>query len=64
MDVASQSSGVRRRRSSPSRSPARNSAARRRRRITGSPSRPEKRVRFDSPAPSFALRGGKQGFRR
>ena len=59
VDVASRGSGARRRRSSPYRSPAR-----RRRRSSGSPSRPEKRVRFDSPAPSSALRGGKQGFRR
>ena len=58
VDVAS-----RRRRSSPYRSPARTSA-RRRRRSSGSPSRPERRVRFDSPAPSSALRGGRQGFRR
>ena len=57
VDVASRGSGVRRRRSSPYRSPAR-----RRRRSSGSP-RPEKRVRFDSIASSSALRGGKQGFR-
>ena len=64
VDVASRGSGVRWRRSSPSRSPARTSPARRRCRSSGSSSHPEKRVRFDSPAPSFALRGGKQGFRR
>ena len=64
VDVASRGSGVRRRHSSPSRSPARISPAHRRRRSSGSPSRPEKRVCFDSPAPSSALRGGKQGFRR
>ena len=64
VDVASQGSGVRRRRSSPSRSPARTSPARRRHHSSGSPSRSEKRVRFDSPAPSSALRGGKQGFQR
>ena len=63
VDVASRGSGVRRRRSSPYRSPARTSA-RRHRRSSGSPARSEKRVRFDSPAPSSALRGGKQGFRR
>ena len=62
VDVASRSSGVRRRRSSPFRSPARSSPARRRRRNSGSPSCQNKRVCFDSPAPS--LRGGKQGFRR
>ena len=64
VDVASRGSGACRRRSSPYRSPARTSPARRHRRSSGSPSRPEKRVRFDSPAPSSALRGGKQGFRR
>ena len=62
VDVASQGSGARRRCFSPSRSPARTSPACRR--SSDSPSRPEKRVRFDSPAPSSALRGGKQGFRR
>ena len=64
VDVASRGSGARRRRSSPYRSPARTYPARRHRRSSGSPSRPEKRFRFDSPAPSSALRGGKQGFRR
>ena len=64
VDVASRSSGVRRRRSSPSRSPAQTSPAHRRHRSSGSPSRPVKRVRFDSPAPSSALQGGKKGFRR
>ena len=64
VDVASRGSGARRRRSSPSRSPARTSPACRRHRSSGSPSRPEKRVRFDSPDPSSALRGGKQCFRR
>ena len=62
VDVALRGSGARRRRSSPYRSPAQTSSSRRR--SSGSPSRPEKRVRFDSPAPSSALRGGKQGFRR
>ena len=59
VDVTSRGSGACRRRSSPYRSPAR-----RRRRNSGSPSRSEKRVRFDSPAPSSALRGGKQDLRR
>ena len=61
VDVASRSSGVHQRHSIPSQSPARTSPARR---SSGSPSRPEKRVWFDSPAPSSALRGGKKGFRR
>ena len=65
VDVASRGSGMRRRRSSPSRFPMRSSSpARRCRRKSGSPSRSNKRVRFDSPAPSSALRGGKQGIRR
>ena len=59
VDVASRGSGARRRRFSPYRSPAR-----RRHRSSGSPARSEKRVHFDSPAPSSALQGGKQGFRR
>ena len=63
VDVASRGSGVCRRRSSPARSPSRASSARRRRRESGSPSRQAKRVRFDSPAPSTAMKG-KQGFRR
>ena len=60
VDVASRGFGARRKHSSPSRSPARTSPAHRH--SSGSPSRAEKRVRFDSPAPSSALRGGKQGF--
>ena len=44
VDVALQGSGVRRRHSSPSRSPARTSPARRRRHSSGGLSRPEKRV--------------------
>ena len=64
VDVASRGSGVRRRRSSPARSPARSSPARRCRRDSGSPSCQNKRIRFDSPAPSSAMKGGKQGFRR
>ena len=61
--VASMSSGVRRRRSSPARSPSRTTPARRRCRESSSPSRQVKRVRFDSPAPSSVMKG-KQGFRR
>ena len=57
-------SSARRRRSSPSRSPARTSPARRHCCSSGAPSHAEKRVCFDSPALSSALRGGKQGFRR
>ena len=64
VDVASRGAGACRRRSNPYRSPARSSPAGRCRRSSGSPSRSEKRVRFDSPAPSSALRDGKQGFRR
>ena len=64
VDVASRSFGVRRRRSSPARSPSRSSPARHHRRDSGSPSRQNKRVRFDSPAPSSALKGNKQGFWR
>ena len=62
VDAASCGSGVRRRRSSPAPSPSR-SSARRRRCESGSPSRPAKRVRFDSPALSSAMKT-KQGFRR
>ena len=51
VDVASRGSGVRRRRSSPARSPAWSSPACRRRRDSASPSRQNKRVCFDSPAP-------------
>ena len=61
VDVASQRSGPRRRRSSPARSPARSSPSRRRRRDSGSPSRSSKRVRFDSPAPSSALKPPNKG---
>ena len=49
---------------SPSHSPARSSPSRRRRRESGSPSRQSKRVRFNSPAPSSALKGSRSGFRR
>ena len=62
VDVASRTSGVRRRRSSPAQSPPRTSAWCRRHE-SGSPSRQAKRVRFDSPAPSSVMKG-KQGFRR
>ena len=63
VDVASRGSGVRRRHSSPARSLSSSSPACRRHRESGSPSRPAKRVRFDSPAPSSILKS-KQGFRR
>ena len=58
VDVASRrpsSCSVRQRRSSPSCSPRR-SPAQRRRQSSASPSRASKRVRFDSPAPSSALK--------
>ena len=55
VDVASRSAG--------SRSPGRQSPGRRRR-DSGSHARGQKRVCFDSPAPSTALRSSKRGFRR
>ena len=55
VDVASRGSGARCRHFSPSR---------RRRWESGSPSRQSKRVRFDSTAPSLALKGPCSGFRR
>ena len=64
VDVASHRSGPRRRRVNPERSPARSSPSRHRRRDSGSPSRSSKRVRFDSPAPSSALKPPNKGFRR
>ena len=64
VDVASHRSGPRRRRASPARSPARSSPSRRRCRDSGSPSRSSKRVRFDSPTPSSALKPLNKGFRR
>ena len=64
VDVASNRSGPRRRRFSPARSPARSSPSRRRCRDLGSPSRGSKRVRFDTPAPSSALKPPNKGFRR
>ena len=64
VDVVARGSGTRSRCSSPVRSPSRFSPARRRRRESGSPSRPQKRVRFGSPAPASALQGSYSGFRR
>ena len=64
VDVASRSAGSLFRRSSPWRSPARQSPSRRRRRESGSLARGSKRMRFDSPAPNSALKSSKQGFRR
>ena len=64
VDVASNRSGPWRRRFSPACSPSRSSPSRRRRRESGSPSRSSKRVRFDSPAPSSALKPPNKGFRR
>ena len=58
VDVASRrfsSSSSRQRRSSPGHSLVR-SPAKRRRQSSGSPSRQQKRVRFDSPAPSSAMK--------
>ena len=58
VDVASRrpsASSARQRRASPARSPRR-SPAQRCRQSSGSPSRPSKRVRFDSPAPTSALK--------
>ena len=59
VDVVARGSGARSRRS-----PFRFSPARHRSRKSGSPSRPQKRVRFDSPAPASALHGSRSGFRR
>ena len=64
VDVASRSSGVSRRHSSRARSPARSSPAPRHRRDSGSPSCQNKRVRFDSPAPTSAMKGSKHNFQR
>ena len=64
VDVASNKSGPCRRRFSPARSPAQSSPSRRRRRDSCSPSRGSKRVRFDSAAPSSALKPPNKGFRR
>ena len=62
VEVVSRGSGARFRRSIPARSPSWPSPSRRRHGESGSPSRPQKRARFDSPAPSSALRGNKSGF--
>ena len=62
MEVASRGAGARSRCSSPLRSP-RSSPARRKRRESDSPSRSGKRISFDSPAPSSALKSPKSGFR-
>ena len=62
VEVVSRGYGVRLRHSSPARSPSRPSPPSRRRRESGSPSRPQKLVWVDSPAPSSALRGNKLGF--
>ena len=64
VDVALRSAGARPRRFSPRRSPARQSPSGHRRHESGSPARGSKRVRFDSPAPSSALKSSKWGFRR
>ena len=63
VDIASRSAGSRSWRMSPRRSLGRQSPGRRRR-DSGSPARGQKRVRFDSPAPSSTLRSSKRGFRR
>ena len=63
VDVASRSTGARPRRSSPRRSHTRQSPGCSCRE-SGSPARCSKRVRFDSPAPSSALKSSKRGFRR
>ena len=69
VDVASRGSfsSSRGRCSSPRQSPARASPSRRRRRESGSParspSRSQKHVRFDSPAPSSAVKSSRKPFR-
>ena len=65
VDVASRrpsASSARQRRASPARSPRR-SPVQRRRQSSGSPSHPSKRVRFDSPALTSALKSRKSHFR-
>ena len=62
VDVLSRGPGSRRRRFSPAHSPPR-SSSRCRRRDSGSPGRQSKRVRFNCPAPSSALKPSK-GFQR
>ena len=64
VEFVSRGSGARFRRSSPAHSPSWPSPSRHRHRESGSPSRRQKLVRFDSPAPSSALRGNKSGFRK
>ena len=62
VDVASRrlsASSARQRRPSPARSPRR-SPAQRHQQSSGSPSRPSKRVRFDSPAPTSALKSARK----
>ena len=67
VDVASRrpssSSSFRQRRGSPSRSP-RHSPVQRRRQSSAFPSRASKRVRFDSPAPSSALKSPRKSYFR
>ena len=58
VDVASRSADPRSCHPSPCRSPGR------RRLDSGSPSRGQKRVHFDSPAPNSALKSSRRGFRR
>ena len=64
VDVAPTRIGAWRRRFSPARSLSRSSPSRRRCRESGSPSSLSKRVRFDSPAPSSALKSSNKGLRR
>ena len=61
VDMASRSAGARWRHFSPVRSPSHSSPSRH---DSGSPSCQNKRVRCDSPTPSWALKGSKSGFRR
>ena len=63
VDVAARFAGSRSRRMSPRHSPGHQSPGRRCR-DSGSPARGQKRVRFDSPAPSSALKSSKWGFHR
>ena len=64
VDVASNHSGPRRRCFSPARSSSCSSPSRRCRRESGFPSHSSKRVQFDFPAPSSALKPPNKGFRR
>ena len=65
-DVATRDplSNARQRRFSPRRSPNRTSPANRRRRESGSPACSAKKVRFDSPAPSSALKSPRKSYFR